>query len=142
MKNFFEENYIPEPNSGCWLWIKSFRPSGYGRFFLDNKTFGAHRFSWSLVNGPIPKGKQINHTCDVKSCVNPQHLYPGTQLDNMRDAKARKRCHNQNVVTCPKGHPYNYENTYVDRQGYRFCKKCKLRATDLIQKARAFSRII
>ena len=83
----FESKYIPEPNSGCWLWSGSLRGSyDYGQFSLTHtKPVPAHRFSYTTYRGDIPKGMLVLHTCDVPTCVNPDHLFLGTQDDNMRD---------------------------------------------------------
>lgn len=85
----FEEKYITEPNSGCWLWDASALKSGYGQFWLNNKMIKAHRVSYSLYKGSIPTGMHVLHSCDVPCCVNPAHLYLGTHQDNMDD-KVRK----------------------------------------------------
>jgi hypothetical protein len=80
--------------STCWLWKGSKRPNGYGRLQVRgevNKTFGVHRLSWELHNGPIPSGLFVCHKCDVPLCVNPEHLFLGTQLENMRDRRAKGR---------------------------------------------------
>lgn len=75
----------------CWEWCASKDNKGYGRFdFPGNKT--AHRYSYFLANGPIPALGFVLHKCDNPSCVNPNHLEIGTQLDNMRDASIRERC--------------------------------------------------
>lgn len=76
----------PEPNSGCWLWGGDQR-NGYGKACYEGKYYALHRLSWSLVNGPIPEGLFICHKCNVKTCVNPDHLYAGTQTQNMADRK-------------------------------------------------------
>lgn len=81
----------PHPK-GCWLWMgaKLRRPGQtdddcYGYYQVNGKNWGAHRLAYTLERGPIPKGKFVLHTCDVKLCVNPEHLYVGTQRDNLLD---------------------------------------------------------
>lgn len=88
-----EERSIPEPNSGCLLWLRSTYGNGYGSVFNSRtKRVGrAHRFAWEAVHGPIPVGLHVLHKCDVPSCINPAHLFLGTQADNMTDKKTKKR---------------------------------------------------
>lgn len=86
----FEDKYIPEPNSGCWLWIGALR-AGYGNFWYKGKNESAHRVSWLLHNGKIPDEKCVLHKCDMPSCVNPDHLFIGTQRDNVIDAVSKGR---------------------------------------------------
>lgn len=77
-------------SEGCWLWVGKIEASGYGRIWIEGlKQEGAHRVSWELHNGPITDGLFVLHRCDVKTCVNPEHLFLGTQLDNMRDRLAK-----------------------------------------------------
>jgi hypothetical protein len=86
------ERVSPEPNSGCWLWMGAASAEGYGRIRARNgvrRMLGTHRLSWEHHFGLIPAGHHVCHKCDVPSCVNPQHLFLGTDLDNHRD-KARK----------------------------------------------------
>ena len=87
------EKAIPEPNSGCWLWLLSCNPRGYGYVACprDKKVKRAHRYIWELQNGPIPAGLCLLHTCDVPSCVNPDHLVLGTHLENMEDMVRKGR---------------------------------------------------
>lgn len=87
----FEEKYIPEPNSGCWLWTASTDRTNYGRLSISGRFHGAHRVAWMLLRGSIPKGLHILHKCDMPCCVNPDHLYPGTHSQNMVDAVRRGR---------------------------------------------------
>ena len=72
----------------CWLWTGAVGTAGYGSYRLNGKKQGAHRISWQLVNGPIRLN--ILHRCDVKLCVNPEHLFEGSYSDNMQDW-SRKR---------------------------------------------------
>lgn len=87
----FERRYIPEPNSGCWLWVGRIGKSRYPRMFADGRTRSAHRISWELFHGEIPDGLCVCHKCDVPSCVNPGHMFLGTRSDNMSDCKHKGR---------------------------------------------------
>lgn len=93
----FDAKYIPEPNSGCWLWFGATQSSGrrkdaYGCMNIGpGKTAGAHRISWHLHRGEAPAGMHVLHKCDVGLCVNPDHLFLGTHSDNMRDAVQKGR---------------------------------------------------
>jgi hypothetical protein len=82
---------IPEPNSGCWLWLGHVDRNGYGLIVVDWKRVYAHRLSFSLHKGPIPDGAGVLHHCDMPPCINPEHLYAGTPADNARDRVIRKR---------------------------------------------------
>jgi hypothetical protein len=75
----------------CWLWTASKIRNGYGRYKLNGETVYAHLFSWEYFNGEIDKGLSVLHKCDVRNCVNPNHLFLGTQKDNMVDMIAKGR---------------------------------------------------
>lgn len=75
----------------CWRWTACTNQNGYGRINVNRKMLLAHRVSYELYYGPIPKGKLVCHHCDVPSCVRPDHLFIGTQQDNMNDMLAKKR---------------------------------------------------
>lgn len=77
--------------SGCWIWMGSLQRNGHGQMFIDGGLSGAHRASWILFVGPIPEGLCVCHKCDVYSCVNPSHLFLGTQKDNMDDMARKGR---------------------------------------------------
>lgn len=91
-----EDGYIPEPMSGCWLWVGGCVPKGYGTLRRRGKTYRASRFSWELHKGTIPAGLHVLHKCDVPACVNPDHLFLGTNLDNVRDMDRKGRRPKQN----------------------------------------------
>ena len=79
----FENKYIPEPNTGCWLWVAHTNRCGYGTFGVAGRTYLAHRVSYNLHIGDIPKHLELDHKCRVRSCVNPSHLEPVTHKENM-----------------------------------------------------------
>lgn len=88
----FAASYVPEPNSGCWLWLGTERGSnGYGGIKVNGKPMAAHRYSWELANGPVPIGMLVCHRCDVPACVNPAHLFLGTHQDNADDKVSKGR---------------------------------------------------
>lgn len=82
-------------NNGCWIWQAGIRKADkkyrYGQFSLNGYPEWAHRASWILHYGLIPKGLLVCHTCDVSLCVNPDHLFLGTQSDNMQDMLQKER---------------------------------------------------
>lgn len=89
----FEDCYIPEPNSGCWIWERALTRGTYGQLLdpVSGKHSIAHRVSYERAYGPIPSGLSVLHRCDNPACVNPEHLFLGDQGDNNRDALAKNR---------------------------------------------------
>ena len=93
----FSEKYQIDPRTGCWNWTACKDKHGYGHISLGGKHGGhalAHRVSYEIHVGQIPDGMGMLHSCDNPACVNPRHLRPGTQVDNVRDMEARQRGNN------------------------------------------------
>ena len=116
---------IPEPNTGCWLWLlQPNKQTGYGEFWYDKKRYLAHRLSYELEKGPIPEGLQIDHICRVRSCINPDHLRCVTIKENVLCGVGPAA---QNLVKthCKYGHEFTLENTrYAAKYGNRICREC------------------
>jgi len=111
----------------CWNWIASRDSSGYGHFWDDNILIGAHRWSYKHFVGPIPDGLTIDHLCRNPACVNPKHLEPVTNVENIMRGNG-VAAQNARKTHCKRGHEFTETNTRIDnsrRNPGRICKKCK-----------------
>lgn len=84
-------SFVQRQETGCWEWQGAKNKSGYGVVFFGNKNYRAHRISWLLTNGQILDGMVICHACDNPGCVRPDHLSPGTPIENHNDMKHKGR---------------------------------------------------
>lgn len=98
--------FPPKPTTPCIEWHGKRLPSGYGYFSRSGKLVYAHRDAWEKAHGPIPPKAMVCHACDNRACRNVEHLWLGTQADNMGDCKAKGR---------PRGRPYRFSDDEMRR---------------------------
>jgi len=124
-----EQNSIRMPFSGCQVWLGSVADHGYGRIRIDGVLHKVHRLSYEIHKGEIPSGLLVCHTCDVRCCLNPEHLFLGTNQDNRIDASNKGRLH---VEFCKNGHPATPENRYMYTGTTKgsYCKVCRRVSTN------------
>jgi len=93
-----------DKTDSCWNWTAGVSSFGYGQFSVGHRGYGAHKYSWIMRKGEPPKGLFVCHKCDNPKCVNPAHLFLGSQADNMNDKVKKKRA--QKGIGC-----YNHKLT-------------------------------
>lgn len=119
----FTEKVSPEPNTGCWLWTGACLPSGYGQVFFRGRRRNAHRASYEHFKGELPEGTEVHHRCNVRCCVNPDHLEAVSHRENIRVSDTLMG-QNARKTHCKRGHLLDEANTYITPSGTRFCRQC------------------
>lgn len=123
----FDKHYIPEPNSGCWLWLSATIKSSDSRLYgVIGRCRGqlprmalAHRASYELHIGAIPDKMQIDHKCQNTLCVNPEHLQMLTSKAHCQLTMERSLKGN-----CRRGHLMDAKNTWYEKNGAKHCRRC------------------
>lgn len=131
-----------ERSDDCWLWRGGISSSGYGHLVRNGVNYMAHRYAYEQVVGPIPEGLVLDHLCRVPPCVNPAHLEPVTNAENLRrgvNVGAVAQALQRAKTHCPQGHAYDDANTYV-RPGPRACRECRKCHTEAARRYNARKR--
>lgn len=108
----------------CWIWTASVSTPGYGQVYLSGRNRIAHRLVYELLVGPIPEGLNLDHLCRNRRCVNPAHLEPVTQRENLMRGVGTIAGQNARKTHCKHGHEFTPENTRRDAKGNRHCRAC------------------
>ncbi len=122
----FKTAMIPT-DSGCLGWVGQIGTTGYGVININGRMLGAHRVAWALAYGEIPPKVFVCHRCDNPKCVNVEHMFLGTNADNVADMVTKGRHRPRGMVAkvthCKHGHEFNEENTYR-WHNKRQCRAC------------------
>jgi hypothetical protein len=131
----FWDKVIPEPNSGCWLWLGYLGHNGYGRFhWTGGSDRNAHRLAYQILVGPLDDGIVVDHLCRTRCCVNPAHLDPVTPRENVvRGVSVSAK--NAAKTHCKRGHVFDATNTRTQGSG-RLCRLCEIARNRLFRATR------
>lgn len=140
LKSSILERSIPEPNSGCWIWLGHLDRRGYATIHAkNNRTHFVHRLSYEAFKGrKIPAGLEIDHLCRVPCCVNPDHLEAVSKKTNILRGVSFSAV-NAAKTECVNGHPFSGDNLSVTPAGRRFCRACWRERTAAYRQRKASS---
>lgn len=108
----------------CWIWTGKTSREGYGVISINNKRRRAHRYAWEYFNGVLKKELVIDHLCKNRNCVNILHLEPVPNTENVLRGNSPP-AQNLRKTHCNNGHIFDEKNTWLDKHGYRHCRRCK-----------------
>lgn len=118
-KRFWSKvDYSKSGEHDCWVWLGKLNNYGYGIVFRNGKELSAHRVSYELMFGEIPAGLVIDHLCRNRACVNPMHMQPVTNSENVSRGSRKLQTH------CIHGHPLSGNNLRIRPDGHRACRTC------------------
>ena len=109
----------------CWVWKGNINDTGYGKINIRRKPYLAHRISYEVFIGEIHEGLQINHTCQNRACINPDHLEVITIKERNRRGNGIAAQHLRQTH-CKRGHPLSGDNLLIHKSGSRECRACIL----------------
>ncbi len=115
---------VEKHGSNCWEWCGHTKTIGYGNFYLDGKSVLAHRVSYCMHIGGDIDGLDIHHTCENKSCVNPDHLEAVSRKQHIALTPASKGYRALAFNVCKSGHVFSPDNTWTSSSGSRQCREC------------------
>lgn len=112
--------------NGCWLWQGCISDGRYGSLKYKGRIRRAHCVTYELSVGPVPDNLELDHTCKVTTCINPEHLEPVTHKVNVQrgDLKHVSGKRYAAQTHCIHGHPYEPHNLYLDKKGHKSCRTC------------------
>lgn len=115
-------------DASCWLWMAALTVKGYGEVSFEGRPHPAHRIVYQHLVGPIPDGQVLDHLCRVRRCVNPAHLEPVTNRENLRRGDHGNQYSNEARTHCGRGHHLTADNVYSARW-WQECRACRSEAT-------------
>ena len=127
IKKYIQDRILVS-NTGCWEWTKSLTHNGYAQATIKNKNWKIHRLSYEIYKGEIPIGLCIDHLCENRKCINPDHLEAVTQKENVFRSNKTLAGINLRKTVCKNGHLFSGKNlkiyTKLDGRKMRICKTC------------------
>jgi hypothetical protein len=141
-RGYIRSRCAVDASTKCWHWAGYVNHNGYGMTGAKTPVGRlAHRISFWAFGGTLQSGELVCHSCDNPSCVNPQHLFSGTQSDNMTDCSTKGRHWAAKMTHCQRGHPLSGENVRTDSKGFRACVTCARASTRMAMRKRRANHV-